>query len=121
MRNLPDYAKGFAELARTVRPGGRVVCLEIARPESRPARVLQFWFDRIVPLVGRVAGQGGAYGYLVRSVKGYPGPDRIAEIMREVGLATSPGRACPAASSRSTSARSRTAKIGPDPDPGTVG
>jgi demethylmenaquinone methyltransferase/2-methoxy-6-polyprenyl-1,4-benzoquinol methylase len=86
MRNLPDYGKGFAELARSVRPGGRVVCLEIARPRSRLARILQFWFDRIVPIVGRVAGQGGAYGYLVRSVKGYPGPDRIAEIMREVGL-----------------------------------
>jgi ubiquinone/menaquinone biosynthesis methyltransferases len=86
MRNLPDYGKGFAEMARSVRPGGRVVCLEITRPESRLARVLQFWFDRIVPVVGRVAGQGGAYGYLVRSVKGYPGPDRIAEIMREVGL-----------------------------------
>ena len=86
MRNLPDYAKGFAELARSVRPGGRVVCLEIARPRSRLARMLQFWFDKIVPVVGRVAGQGGAYGYLVRSVKGYPDPDRIAEIMREVGL-----------------------------------
>jgi len=86
MRNLPDYGRGFSELARSVRPGGRVVCLEIARPRSRPARILQFWFDRIVPVVGRVAGQGGAYGYLVRSVKGYPGPDRIAEIMREVGL-----------------------------------
>ena len=86
MRNLPDYGKGFSELARSVRPGGRVVCLEIARPRSRPARVLQFWFDRIVPIVGRVAGQGGAYGYLVRSVKGYPGPERIAELMREAGL-----------------------------------
>jgi len=86
MRNLPDYGKGFAEMARSVRPGGRVVCLEIARPQSRIARILQFWFDRIVPVVGRVAGQRGAYGYLVRSVKGYPGPDRIAEIMREVGL-----------------------------------
>ena len=86
MRNLPDYGKGFAEMARSVRPGGRVVCLEIARPQSRPARILQFWFDRIVPVIGRVAGQGAAYGYLVRSVKGYPGPDRIAEIMRETGL-----------------------------------
>ena len=86
MRNLPDYGKGFAEMARSVRPGGRVVCLEIARPRSRVARILQFWFDKIVPVVGRVAGQGGAYGYLVRSVKGYPGPDRIAEIMREAGL-----------------------------------
>jgi demethylmenaquinone methyltransferase/2-methoxy-6-polyprenyl-1,4-benzoquinol methylase len=86
MRNLPDYGQGFAEMARSVRPGGRVVCLEIARPSSRPARILQFWFDKIVPVIGRVMGQGGAYSYLVRSVKGYPGPDRIAEIMREVGL-----------------------------------
>jgi demethylmenaquinone methyltransferase/2-methoxy-6-polyprenyl-1,4-benzoquinol methylase len=86
MRNLPDYGRGFAELARSVRPGGRVVCLEIARPRSRIARILQFWFDKIVPVVGRVAGQGGAYGYLVRSVKGYPDPDRIAAIMREAGL-----------------------------------
>ncbi len=86
MRNLPDYRQGFAELARSVRPGGRVVCLEIARPSSRPAQLLQFWFDKIVPVIGRLAGQGAAYGYLVRSVKGYPGPDRISTIMREAGL-----------------------------------
>ncbi len=86
MRNLPDYREGFAELARSVRPGGKVVCLEIARPRSLLARALQFWFDRIVPVIGRLVGQGGAYGYLVRSVKGYPAPERIAEIMREAGL-----------------------------------
>ena len=79
-------------------PGGRVVCLEIARPKSRLARILQFWFDKIVPIVGRVAGQGGAYGYLVRSVKGYPGPDRIAEIMREAGLEDVTWSGCPAGS-----------------------
>jgi len=73
-----------------VRSGGRVVCLEIARPRSRPARALQFWFDRIVPLLGRVAGQGAAYSYLVHSVKGYPEPDRIARIMREAGLVNVP-------------------------------
>ncbi len=86
MRNLPDYGRGFAEMARSVRPGGRVVCLEITRPRSRPTRFLQLWFDRIVPLIGRVAGQGPAYGYLVRSVTGYPGPDRVATIMRKAGL-----------------------------------
>jgi demethylmenaquinone methyltransferase/2-methoxy-6-polyprenyl-1,4-benzoquinol methylase len=86
MRNLPDYGKGFGELARSVRPGGRIVCLEIARPRSRVARLLQFWFDKIVPILGRAAGQGSAYGYLIRSVKGYPDPDRIAAIMREAGL-----------------------------------
>jgi demethylmenaquinone methyltransferase/2-methoxy-6-polyprenyl-1,4-benzoquinol methylase len=86
MRNLPDYTRGFAEMARVVRPGGKVVCLEIARPRSRLARVLRWWFDRIVPVIGRVAGQGDAYAYLVRSVQSYPPPERIAEIMREAGL-----------------------------------
>lgn len=86
MRNLADYRQGFAEMARVVRPGGRVVCLEIARPTSLLARAAQAWFDRIVPLIGRVAGQGGAYGYLVSSTQGYPDPARIAGIMREAGL-----------------------------------
>ena len=86
MRNLPDYGRGFAEMARSVRPGGRVLCLEIARPRSRLARFMRWWFDRIVPVIGRVAGQGAAYGYLVRSVQAYPSPERIAEIMGEVGL-----------------------------------
>ena len=86
MRNLPDYRAGFAEMARVVRPGGRVVCLEIARPAGRLGRLAQAWFDRAVPLIGRLAGQGSAYGYLVRSTRDYPGPERIAEIMVEVGL-----------------------------------
>jgi demethylmenaquinone methyltransferase/2-methoxy-6-polyprenyl-1,4-benzoquinol methylase len=86
MRNLPDYRLGFAEMARSVRPGGRVLCLEIARPRSRLARAARWWFDRVVPVIGRLAGQGPAYGYLVRSVQAYPPPERIAEIMREAGL-----------------------------------
>jgi demethylmenaquinone methyltransferase / 2-methoxy-6-polyprenyl-1,4-benzoquinol methylase len=86
MRNLPDYTKGFAEMARVVRPGGKVVCLEISRPRSRLARILRWWFDRIVPVLGQFAGQGDAYAYLVRSVQSYPPPERIAEVMREAGL-----------------------------------
>jgi demethylmenaquinone methyltransferase / 2-methoxy-6-polyprenyl-1,4-benzoquinol methylase len=86
MRNLPDYGRGFAEMARVVRPGGRVVCVEIARPRSRFARIMRWWFDRIVPVIGRVAGQGDAYAYLVRSVQNYPAPERIAEIMTSAGL-----------------------------------
>jgi demethylmenaquinone methyltransferase/2-methoxy-6-polyprenyl-1,4-benzoquinol methylase len=86
MRNLPDYRRGFEEMARSVRPGGRVLCLEIARPRSRLARFMRWWFDRIVPVIGRVASDGAAYGYLVKSVKAYPSPERIAEIMAEAGL-----------------------------------
>jgi demethylmenaquinone methyltransferase/2-methoxy-6-polyprenyl-1,4-benzoquinol methylase len=86
MRNLASYRTGFAEMGRVVRPGGRVVCLEIARPRSLVARLGQAWFDRIVPLIGRVAGQGGAYAYLVSSTQDYPEPERIAGVMREAGL-----------------------------------
>jgi demethylmenaquinone methyltransferase/2-methoxy-6-polyprenyl-1,4-benzoquinol methylase len=86
MRNLPDYGKGFAEMRRAVRPGGRVICLEIARPRSRLGRAIQAWFDRVVPIIGRLAGQGGAYAYLVQSTKGYPSPERIAAIMADAGL-----------------------------------
>jgi demethylmenaquinone methyltransferase/2-methoxy-6-polyprenyl-1,4-benzoquinol methylase len=87
MRNLPDYERGFAEMARVVRPGGRVVCLEIARPRSRIGRLIARWFDHVVPFIGRLVGQGDAYAYLVRSVQAYPDPDRIAAIMGEAGLA----------------------------------
>lgn len=86
MRNLADYEMGFREMARAVRPGGRVVCLEIARPSSSWGALLQRWFDSVVPIIGRLVGQGSAYAYLVQSTKDYPAPERIAEIMRAAGL-----------------------------------
>jgi demethylmenaquinone methyltransferase / 2-methoxy-6-polyprenyl-1,4-benzoquinol methylase len=86
MRNLADYRRGFEEMARAVRPGGRVVCLEIARPTSRLGRLAGRWFDSVVPLIGRLVGQGSAYAYLVQSTKDYPPPDDIARIMRAAGL-----------------------------------
>ncbi len=86
MRNLVDYRQGFAEMARAVRPGGTVVCLEIHTPTSLIGRMAAVWFDHVVPLIGKLVGQGDAYGYLANSVKGYPAPERIAEIMRDAGL-----------------------------------
>ena len=86
MRNLPDYAAGFAEMARVVGPGGVVACLEIARPRTLLGRLGRLWFERVVPRIGGLAGQGDAYRYLVASVKTYPPPSAIAAIMRDVGL-----------------------------------
>ncbi len=86
MRNLPDYAAGFAEMARAVGSGGIVACLEIARPRSVVGRLGRAWFEGVVPRLGQLAGQGDAYRYLVASVRAYPAPDEIAEIMRTVGL-----------------------------------
>jgi demethylmenaquinone methyltransferase/2-methoxy-6-polyprenyl-1,4-benzoquinol methylase len=86
MRNLPDYRRGFEELRRAVRPGDRVVCLEIARPRSLIGRLGRVWFERIVPRLGSLIGEGRAYAYLVESVRGYPAPEEIAGIMRTAGL-----------------------------------
>jgi demethylmenaquinone methyltransferase/2-methoxy-6-polyprenyl-1,4-benzoquinol methylase len=86
MRNLPDYEQGFAEMRRVVRPGGRVVCLEAARPRSWLGRLGWLWFERVVPLLGRLIGEADAYRYLVASVAAYPGPERIAEHMQAAGL-----------------------------------
>ena len=86
MRNLPDYRRGFEEMRRVVRPGGRIVCLEIARPRSLVGRLGRIWFERIVPRLGSLIRQGRAYAYLVESVRGYPAPADIAEIMRAAGI-----------------------------------
>jgi demethylmenaquinone methyltransferase/2-methoxy-6-polyprenyl-1,4-benzoquinol methylase len=86
MRNLPDYGRGFAEMARVVRPGGRVVCLEVARPRSVAGRLGRLWFERAVPHIGRAVGQADAYRYLVASVRAYPPPDEVAATMRRAGL-----------------------------------
>ena len=65
------------------RQGGLPGDRPAAQPRGPPHA---WWFDRIVPLIGKVAGQGAAYAYLVRSVQNYPAPERIAEVMREAGL-----------------------------------
>ena len=86
-RNFDDLQRGIAEMARVVRPGGRVVVLEITTPQRPPlAWFYSVWFDRIVPGVGRLAGQGAAYGYLPDSVKRFPGPTELAAAMAGCGL-----------------------------------
>lgn len=87
-RNIPDLDALFSEMARAVRPGGRVVCLEIAQPKGRPfATFYGLWFDRVVPWLGaRVSGDDWAYSYLPKSVKEFVAPDVLAAIMRSNGL-----------------------------------
>jgi demethylmenaquinone methyltransferase/2-methoxy-6-polyprenyl-1,4-benzoquinol methylase len=86
MRNLTDYERGFAEMRRVLRPGGRVICLEVARPRSPLGRLGWLWFERVVPVLGRLAGEPAAYRYLVASVRSYPSPERIGQIMAAAGL-----------------------------------
>jgi len=87
-RNFSDLDRGLAEMARVVRPGGRVVVLEITTPRRPPLSTFySVWFDRIVPLIGRLTGEEEAYTYLPSSVKRFPGPEGLAAAMERAGLA----------------------------------
>jgi demethylmenaquinone methyltransferase/2-methoxy-6-polyprenyl-1,4-benzoquinol methylase len=86
-RNFADLERGLSEMARVVRPGGRVVVLEITTPRGPPlSTFLELWFDRIVPALGRLAGDADAYTYLPNSVRRFPGPDALAAVMWGCGL-----------------------------------
>jgi demethylmenaquinone methyltransferase/2-methoxy-6-polyprenyl-1,4-benzoquinol methylase len=86
-RNFADLHRGLAEMARVVRPGGRVVVLEITTPQTPPLSWFYgLWFDRIVPGLGRLAGTEDAYSYLPNSVKRFPRPEGLAAAMDAAGL-----------------------------------
>jgi demethylmenaquinone methyltransferase / 2-methoxy-6-polyprenyl-1,4-benzoquinol methylase len=87
MRNLPDHQHGFRELGRVVRPGGRVVCLELTDPPRWAAPFARLWTDRAVPMLGRlVARETDAYRYLPASVHRFPTADELAAVMQAAGL-----------------------------------
>ena len=86
-RNFSDLDRGLAEMARVVRPGGTVVVLEITTPTRPPlSGFYRLWFDRVVPLIGKVAGDPQAYEYLPNSVKRFPAPAELAARMDACGL-----------------------------------
>ena len=85
-RNFADLEAGLGEMARVVRPGGRVVVLEMTQPRRPPlSTFFSLWFDRVIPLLGRITDEQ-AYSYLPNSVKRFPDPPALAAAMERAGL-----------------------------------
>ncbi len=86
-RNFSDLDVGLAEMVRVTRPGGRVVVLEITTPTRPPlSSFFALWFDRLVPALGRLAGDSQAYAYLPSSVRRFPPPRELAAALAHSGL-----------------------------------
>jgi demethylmenaquinone methyltransferase/2-methoxy-6-polyprenyl-1,4-benzoquinol methylase len=86
-RNFSDLSAGLAEMARVTRAGGRLVVLEITTPQRPPLSwFFRIWFDRVVPMLGRIAGDPDAYSYLPDSVRRFPGPQELGSELVATGL-----------------------------------
>ena len=87
VRNFADRDRGLQELARVLRPGGRLVVLEFTEPRRPPfSTFYSIWFDRIVPVLGRLTNDPAAYSYLAESVHSFPDPPGLAAKMDAAGL-----------------------------------
>ena len=90
IRNFEDRPKGLKEMLRVLKPGGRLVILELSRPENKVIRwFYDLYFLHILPKIGgKVSGDKAAYAYLPASVAAFPGKKEFMATMREAGFRT---------------------------------
>ena len=87
LRNFSDLAAAASEMARVLRPGGRLALLEVGAPTGRVTRAgFSIWFNRVVPLIGAAVSDRAAYRYLPASVAYLPAPDELRELLRDAGF-----------------------------------
>ena len=88
IRNVQRPEVGCAEMARVLRPGGRLAILEFGMPRLPGVAALYRWyFSRVLPFIGRrISGHGGAYSYLPASVGTFPPPSEFVTMLRQAGF-----------------------------------
>jgi len=86
VRNVDDLEAGCRELRRVLRPGGRLGILEITTPDGALAPFYRVWFDHVVPQLGKVLPGGDAYTYLPASVRRFPVPRELADLLAACGF-----------------------------------
>ena len=86
VRNVSDLDAALAELRRVLRPGGRLAILEITQPRGILRPFFSLWFDRVVPVLGRVLPGGRAYTYLPASVRRFPGARELVALLEGHGF-----------------------------------
>lgn len=87
VRNVTDIRQGFREMLRVVRPGGRVVCLEVSHPPGKIfGPLFHFYFYKLAPLFGSIIGKAfEEYNYLPNSLTNFPTAPALQAIMEEIG------------------------------------
>lgn len=88
MRNLPDLAGSFGEMARVLKPAGRLIGLDITHPPESPwGKLLRLGFEQgVTRVAGLVSGDRSAYRYLPNSLSGYPNADKLSKMLETAGL-----------------------------------